>query len=58
METKPTCPIDVLGRVVIPRELRAKLNWGENDRLSFQIVEGNKLVIELAEDSPKTSEAG
>ena len=51
METKLTCPIDVLGRVVIPRELRAKLNWGEKDKLSFQLVDGNKLMLELAEAS-------
>ena len=54
METKLTCPIDVLGRVVIPHKLRAKLNWGEKDKLSFQIVEGNRLMLELAEDSPNS----
>jgi len=56
METKPTSAIDALGRVVIPRELRAKLNWRERDNLSFQLVDGNKVILELSESQPNVSE--
>lgn len=33
--TGVTRPIDTLGRVVIPKELRRQLNWKEGDRVEF-----------------------
>lgn len=40
-ETGVTRPIDTLGRVVIPRELRRQLNWTEGDRVEFFVENGS-----------------
>ena len=37
--------IDGLGRVVIPKEIRKKLNWQEEDALEFYLDENNNLVL-------------
>lgn len=39
-----TRPIDTLGRVVIPKELRDSMNWNEGDRMDFA-VEGDRIII-------------
>lgn len=39
-----TRPIDPLGRVVIPKELRKSLNLNEGDRMDFA-VEGDRIII-------------
>lgn len=39
-----TRPIDPLGRVVIPKELRNSMNWNEGDRVEFY-VEGDRIII-------------
>ncbi|MFW2488613.1 AbrB/MazE/SpoVT family DNA-binding domain-containing protein [Clostridium chromiireducens] len=42
--TGVTRPIDTLGRVVIPKELRRQLNWNEEDRVEF-FVENDSVTI-------------
>jgi len=42
--TGVTRPIDPLGRVVIPKELRRQLNWNEDDRVEF-FVENDSVTI-------------
>ena len=42
--TGVTRPIDPLGRVVIPKELRKQLNWNEEDRVEF-FVENDSVTI-------------
>lgn len=42
--TGVTRPIDPLGRVVIPKELRRQLNWNEEDRVEF-FVENDSITI-------------
>ena len=37
--------IDDLGRVVIPKEIRKKLDWQEEDALKFYLDENNNLVL-------------
>ena len=37
--------IDGLGRVVIPKEIRKKLDWQEEDALKFYLDENNNLVL-------------
>lgn len=37
--------IDDLGRVVIPKEIRKKLDWQEQDPLEFYLDENNNLVL-------------
>ena len=39
-----TRPIDQLGRVVFPKELRSSMNWNEGDRVEFY-VEGDRIII-------------
>jgi AbrB family looped-hinge helix DNA binding protein len=41
--------LDELGRIVIPSELRAKLDWGERDILSIQFVDSGTLQLKLSE---------
>lgn len=43
-ETGVTRPIDALGRVVIPKELRRQFNWNEEDRVEF-FVEHDSITI-------------
>lgn len=43
-----TRPIDPLGRVVIPKELRNSMNWNESDRIEFY-VEGDRIIIKKFE---------
>lgn len=42
--TGVTRPIDALGRVVIPKELRRQLNWNEDDRVEFFIENGSVTI--------------
>jgi AbrB family looped-hinge helix DNA binding protein len=52
MESKETTikrTLDELGRIVIPKEVRAKLGWGEKDTFSFHCTEDNTLTLQLAE---------
>lgn len=42
--TGVTRPIDQLGRVVIPKELRNQLNWNEDDRVEF-FVENDSVLL-------------
>jgi transcriptional pleiotropic regulator of transition state genes len=44
-----TRPIDKLGRVVIPMELRRTFNLNVDDRMKF-FTEGNKIIIEKDEE--------
>lgn len=37
--------LDDLGRVVIPKEIRKKLDWQEEDALKFYFDENNNLVL-------------
>lgn len=37
--------LDNLGRVVIPKEIRKKLDWQEEDALEFYLDENNNLVL-------------
>ena len=37
--------IDGLGRVAIPKEIRKKLDWQEEDALEFYLDENNNLVL-------------
>ena len=37
--------LDDLGRVVIPKEIRKKLDWQEEDALEFYLNENNNLVL-------------
>ena len=37
--------LDDLGRVVIPKEIRKKLDWQEEDALGFYLDENNNLVL-------------
>lgn len=37
--------LDDLGRVVIPKEIRKKLDWQEEDALEFYLDENNNLVL-------------
>ena len=37
--------IDGLGRVVIPKEIKKKLDWQEEDELEFYLDENNNLVL-------------
>lgn len=39
-----TRPIDQLGRVVIPKELRKQFNWNEEDRVEF-FVENDSVIL-------------
>lgn len=42
--TGVTRPIDTLGRIVIPKELRRRLNWKEGDRVEF-FAENDSIII-------------
>jgi len=42
--TGVTRPIDLLGRVVIPKELRRQLNWNEEDRVEFFVDDGSVII--------------
>ena len=37
--------LDDLGRVVIPKEIRKKLDWQEEDALKFYLDENNNLIL-------------
>ena len=37
--------IDGLGRVVIPKEIRKKIDWQEEDALEFYLDENSNLVL-------------
>ena len=37
--------IDDLGRIVLPKEIRKKLDWQEEDALKFYFDENNNLVL-------------
>ena len=52
MEKLGTKTIDELGRIVLPSEIRAKFDWGEKDALSLYYVDGNTLMLQLAEKYP------
>jgi len=41
--------MDELGRIVIPSEIRAKLGLGEGDTFAMYYVDGNTLMLQLAE---------
>ncbi|MCL1878448.1 MAG: AbrB/MazE/SpoVT family DNA-binding domain-containing protein [Defluviitaleaceae bacterium] len=52
MENKETMTkrtLDELGRIVIPKEIRAKLGWNERDTFTFHCTENNTLTLQLAE---------
>ena len=49
METTATRTLDELGRIVIPKEIRAKLGWGERDTFTFHFTENNTITLQLAE---------
>ena len=44
--------IDKLGRIVIPKNLREKLNLKQGTCLSVETTEDNTLVIKVIEDKP------
>ena len=41
--------IDELGRIVIPKEIRSELGWGEKDILALQCMEDNTITLQLVE---------
>ena len=45
--------MDELGRIIIPSEIRAKLDLGEGDTFAMYYVDGNTLMLQLAEKCPK-----
>ena len=49
--------IDELGRIVIPKEYREILNIQSNSCITM-IVEGNKIIMELAKDTLKCDACG
>ena len=49
METTVAHTLDELGRIVIPKEIRAKLGWGGKDTFSFHCTENNTLTLQLAD---------
>ena len=49
IETTATRTLDELGRIVIPKEIRAKLGWSERDTVTFHCTENNALTLQLAE---------
>ena len=49
MERLGTRTIDELGRVALPNEIRAKFGWSEKDSLAMYYVDGNTLMVQLAE---------
>jgi len=44
-----TRTLDELGRIVIPAEARAKLDWGEKDTIDMYYADENTLLLQLAE---------
>jgi len=44
-----TRTLDDLGRIVIPTEIRAKLGWGAGDTFDMYYVDGNTIMLQLAE---------
>lgn len=49
MEHISTRTLDGLGRIVLPNEIRSKLEWGEGDTFSMYYVDGNTLMLQLSE---------
>ena len=49
MESTITRTLDELGRIVIPKEIRAKLGWGEKDTFTSHCTENNTLTLQLAD---------
>lgn len=45
------CPVDELGRLVLPIELRQKLGWKEKDKLALYHTD-NIIILKQAEDLP------
>ena len=52
MERIGTRTIDELGRIILPKELRAKLGWDEKDTLAMYYVDDNTLMLQLAQKYP------
>jgi AbrB family looped-hinge helix DNA binding protein len=48
-ENNVTRTLDELGRIVIPKEIRAKLGWGERDTFTFHCTDNGTLTLQLAE---------
>lgn len=44
--------IDELGRIVLPMEVRKKLGWEMNDKLSISYADNNSVVLQLSEKYP------
>ncbi|MCL2373169.1 MAG: AbrB/MazE/SpoVT family DNA-binding domain-containing protein [Defluviitaleaceae bacterium] len=57
IEKKDTRTLDELGRIVIPKEIRAKLGWGERDTFLFHCTENNTLTLQLAEKYQNTTQS-
>jgi len=49
MEKIGTRTLDELGRIVIPKEARAKLGWDEKDTIDMYYANENTLMLQLAE---------
>lgn len=54
MEKIGTRTLDELGRVLIPKEVRAKLGWGEKDSLAMYYTDDRTLMIQLEEKYTET----
>lgn len=46
--------IDKLGRVVVPQEVRKKLNLQPGTKLTVFLEEENKIVLQIMEEAPRT----
>ena len=42
-------PIDELGRISIPKELRAELGWNDRDEIAFYKTEDNAIILRRKE---------
>ena len=49
MEHHSAVPVDELGRIRIPSEIRRKLGWTTTDQIAIYHVDKNTLILQLAD---------
>ena len=53
METSATVRLDEIGRVLIPQEIRKRLDWDKGDVLSVDYVDSHTVHVKLFEKCPE-----
>ena len=53
METSTTVRLDEIWRVLVPREVRGRLDWGTGDILSVGYVDSRTIQVQLLEKCPE-----